>query len=144
MVSALAEEKQIQEILNKYHKDTHIILEADLSADTANAERPGCGKKKHISVKYRYLQDAITNQEVWCREVGSKNHVADGLTKTVNQHVLRNMLTTLNTRAPVAHAAHRPRSAAQGLEDQVHQAQCIIRQRTHTDTSEQDIQEAPY
>ena len=50
---------------------------------------------KHISVKYRYLQDAITNQEVWLRKVGTTNNVADSLTKTVNQHVLRNMLTTL-------------------------------------------------
>ena len=52
-------------------------------------------KMKHISVKYRDLQDAITNQEVWLRKVGTKNNVADGLTKTVNQHVLKNMLTTL-------------------------------------------------
>ena len=28
-------------------------------------------------------------------KVGTKNNVADGVTKTVNQHVLRNMLTTL-------------------------------------------------
>ena len=41
------------------------------------------------------MQDAITNQEVWLRKVGTKNNVADGLTKTVHQHVLRNMLTTL-------------------------------------------------
>ena len=47
-------------------------------------------------MKYGYLQDAITNQDVWLRkEVGTKNNVADGLTKTMNQHVLRNMLTTL-------------------------------------------------
>ena len=94
MVSALAEAKQIQEILSEYHEDTHIILETGSSVAKANAERPGCGKMKHISVKYRYLQDAITNQEVWLRKVGTKNNVADGLTKTVNQHVLRNMLTT--------------------------------------------------
>ena len=72
MVSALAEAKQIQEILSEYHEDTHIILETDSSAAKANAERPGCGKRKHISVKYRYLQDAITNQEVWLRKVGTK------------------------------------------------------------------------
>ena len=29
MVSALAETKQIQEILSEYHEDTHIILETD-------------------------------------------------------------------------------------------------------------------
>ena len=46
-------------------------------------------------MKYRHLQDVITNQEVWLRKVGTKNKDADGLTKTVNQHVLRNMLTTL-------------------------------------------------
>ena len=69
-VSALAEAKQIQEILNEYHEDTHIILETDSSAAKANAERPGCGKMKHISVKYRNLQDAITNQEVWLRKSG--------------------------------------------------------------------------
>ena len=95
MVSALAEAKQFQEILSEYHEDTHIILEIDSSPAKANAERPGCGKMKHISVKYRFVQDAITNQEVWLRKVGTKNNVADGLTKTVNQHVLRNMLTTL-------------------------------------------------
>ena len=33
----------------------------------------------HISVKCRYLQDAVTNQEVWLRKVGTKNNVADGL-----------------------------------------------------------------
>ena len=92
MVSALAEAKQIEEILSEYHEDTHIILETDSSAAKANAERPGCGKMKHISVKYRYLQDAITNQEVWLLKVGTKNNVADGLTKTVNRQVLRNML----------------------------------------------------
>ena len=40
---------------------------------------------KHISVKYRHLQDAITNQEVWLRKVGTKHNVADGLTKKVDQ-----------------------------------------------------------
>ena len=37
----------------------------------------------------------VTNQEVWLQKVGTKNNIADGLSKTVNQHVLRNMLTTL-------------------------------------------------
>ena len=95
MVSALAEAKQFQEILSEYHEDTHIILETDSSAAKANAERPGCGTMKHISVKYKYLQDATTNQEVWPRSAGTKHNVADGLTKTVNQHVVRNTLTTL-------------------------------------------------
>ena len=92
MVSALAEAKQIQEILSEHHEDSHIILETGSSAAKANAERPGCGKMKHISVKYRYLQDAITNQEVSLRKVGTKHYVADVL---MNQHVPRNMLTTL-------------------------------------------------
>ena len=51
MVSALAEAKQIQEILSEYHEDTHIILETHSSAAKAHAERPGCGKMKHISIK---------------------------------------------------------------------------------------------
>ena len=80
-VSALAEANQFQEILSEYHEYTHIILETDSSAATANAERPECGKMKHISVKYKYLQDAITNQEVWLR---TKHNVADGLTKRVS------------------------------------------------------------
>ena len=52
---------------------------------------------KHISAKYWYLQDAITNQDVWLRkEVGTKNNVADGLTKTVSESTrVKNMLTTL-------------------------------------------------
>ena len=54
---------------------------------------------KRISVEYRYLQDAITNQEVWLRNVGTKHNVADDLTKTVNQHVLRNMFDHTENRA---------------------------------------------
>ena len=65
MVSALAEAKQMQEILSEYHEDTHIILETDSSAAKANTERLGCGRMKHISVKYTYLLDTITNQAVW-------------------------------------------------------------------------------
>ena len=49
---------------------------------------------KH-SVKYKYFQDAITNQEVWLRKVGTEHNVADGLTKALNQQVLGNMFTTL-------------------------------------------------
>ena len=51
MVSALAEAKQIQEILSEYHEDTHIILETDSSAAKANAERPGCARTKHMMCK---------------------------------------------------------------------------------------------
>ena len=86
MVSALAEAKQVQEVFGEYHEDTQIILETESSAAKANAERPGCGRMKHISVKYIYLQDAITNQEVWLRKVGTKQNVADGLTKTVTEN----------------------------------------------------------
>ena len=66
MVSVLADAKQVQEILIEYHEDTHIILETDSSAAKANAERPGCGRMKHISVNYRYLPDAIT--KCWANE----------------------------------------------------------------------------
>ena len=94
MAPALAEAKQVQGILGEYHEDTHIIFDKDSSAAMANAERPGPGRMEHISVKYGYLQDAITNQQVWMRKVDTKHNVADALTKTVNQHVPRNMLTT--------------------------------------------------
>ena len=40
MVSALAEAKQVQEILSEYHEDTHINLETDSPAAKTNAERP--------------------------------------------------------------------------------------------------------
>ena len=39
-----------------------------------------------------------------------------------------------SARAPVAHAAHRPRSAAQGLEDQVHQAHLITASKDNVPT----------
>ena len=95
MVSALAEAKRVQGILGEYHEDTHISLETDPSTAKANAERPGCGRMKHISANNRYLQDAITNQEVWLRKVGTTHNVADGLTKAVKQQVLKSMLTAL-------------------------------------------------
>ena len=55
----------------------------------------GVEEMKHICVKYRNLQDTITNQRAKLRKVGTKHNVSDGLTKAVNQQVLRNMLTTL-------------------------------------------------
>ena len=67
MVSALAEAKQIQEILGECGLQTHIVLETDSSAAKACAERPGSGRMKHINVKYRYLQEAVANQEVKVR-----------------------------------------------------------------------------
>ena len=67
MVSALAEAKQIQENLSEYHEDTHIILETHSSAAKANAERPGCGKMKHISVKYR-SRTKKSGYEKWARK----------------------------------------------------------------------------
>ena len=96
MVSALAEPTQVQEIFGEYHEDTHFTLGTDSSAVKANVERLGCDRMQHSSIiKHRYLQDASTNQEVWLRKVGTKNNVADGLTKSVSQQVLQNMLTAL-------------------------------------------------
>ena len=40
MASALAEAKQVQEILGEYHEDTDIILEADSSAAAAKSRKP--------------------------------------------------------------------------------------------------------
>ena len=98
--SALAEAKEVQEILSEYHEDTHINLETDSSAAKTNAERPGCGRMKHIIVKYRYLQDAeLTNQEVWVRKVGTKTHCCRRFDKYSKSAMLRNMLTTLKNRA---------------------------------------------
>ena len=77
-VSALAEAKQVHEILGEYHADTHITLETDSSAAKANAERPACGRMKHITIKYRYLHADFTNQEVWLRKVGTKNNTKSG------------------------------------------------------------------
>ena len=62
----LAEAKQIQEILSEYHEDTHIILETDSS------------------------RSLVTKSGQT-----TKTMLLTAVTKTVNQHVLRNMLTTL-------------------------------------------------
>ena len=58
--SAEAEHKrtvseQVQEILGEYHEHTHIIPVTGSSAAKANAERPGCGRMKNISAKYKIL-----------------------------------------------------------------------------------------
>ena len=50
---------------------------------------------KHINVRDIYLQDAITNQEVWLRKVCTKQNVADHLTKSAKLHLLGNTLRSL-------------------------------------------------
>ena len=95
MTGEVVRKQEKTEFLGEYHEDTDIILDTASSAAKANAERPGCGRMKHIRVKYRYLQDAITNYAEWVRKRGTKHHVAHGLTKTVNQQVLRKMLHSM-------------------------------------------------
>ena len=75
MVSALAEAKQIQEILSEYHEDTHIILETDSSAAKTNAECFGCGKMKHISVKCKeYISSYRKSLQKWLRKIQELHH----------------------------------------------------------------------
>ena len=83
MESALAEAKQVQETLGEYHEGTHVILEKASSAAKANAERPGDGRMKHISVEYRRMLSR-TKKYVW-RKVGTKKNVADGLANTASR-----------------------------------------------------------
>ena len=95
-VSALAEAKQVQEIFGEYHEDTHFILETDSSAARANAERLWMWKNEAHQCEEKVLarRDHEPRSMVE-KKVGTKNNVADGLTKAVNQQVLGNILTIL-------------------------------------------------
>ena len=70
MVSALAEAKQIQEILSEYHEDTHIILETHSSAAKANAARPGCEthQRENTGICKTRSRTKKSGYEKWARK----------------------------------------------------------------------------
>ena len=82
--------------MGEYGDESYVIIETDSSVAKPSAERPGSGKMKHISVKYRFLQEAVQNQEVKIAKIGTKANVADAMTKGVSQDILKRMLQALN------------------------------------------------
>ena len=66
------------------------------SAGIAIGSRRGLGKVKHIDTAFLWVQDLVTNQRMRLNKVGTKEMLADFLTKGVNQEVMRTCMTGLN------------------------------------------------
>ena len=88
--SALADAKQVQEILSENHEHTHTHhCRNGLVSSQRQCRAPWLRENGTH-------QREIQNQEAWLRKVGTKNNDPYGLTKTGSQQVPRNMLATEN------------------------------------------------
>ena len=82
--------------LGGYREDTHIILENGFVSSRSKRTASWMLKDETHQRLVQILAGCyLTNQEVCLRKVGTRNSVADGLTKSVSQLVLQNRLTAL-------------------------------------------------
>ena len=73
-----------------------IEINMDSSAGIAIGSRRGLGKTKHIHTAFLWVQEMVTNQCVRLNKVGTKEMLADFLTKGVSQEILRYCMRGLN------------------------------------------------
>ena len=63
----------------------NFIVKIDSSAAKGMLSRRGLGKQRHISTRYLWIQDRVARQDLTIQKVGTKEQLADILTKPSTQ-----------------------------------------------------------
>ena len=63
----------------------NLIVKTDSSAAKGMRSRRGLGKQRHISTRYLWIQDRVARQDLTIQKVGTKEQLADILTKPSSQ-----------------------------------------------------------
>ena len=63
----------------------NLIVKTDSSAAKGMLSRRGLGKQRHISTRYLWIQDRVARQDLTIQKVGTKEQLADILTKPTAQ-----------------------------------------------------------
>ena len=81
-----------QAALKDFGADCSIARESDATAAIAIASRRGLGKVRHIEVCQLWLQERVRRGEVKTVKVGTRENVADALTKYVSKDGVLNRM----------------------------------------------------
>ena len=63
----------------------NLIVKTDSSAAKGMLSRRGLGKQRHISTRYLWIQDRVARKDLTIEKVGTKDQLADILTKPTAQ-----------------------------------------------------------
>ena len=63
----------------------NLVVKTDSSAAKGMLSRRGLGKQRHISTRYLWIQDRVARQDLTIQKVGTKEQLADILTKPSTQ-----------------------------------------------------------
>ena len=60
-----------------------VELHVDASAAKAMAERKGVGRTRHVQARFLWLQDKVSDQDIFVRKLAGEKNVADMVTKVM-------------------------------------------------------------
>ena len=76
--------------------DLSITIQTDASAAKGIASRRGLGKVRHIEVSQLWVQEKVSAGEITIKKIGTKDNLADALTKYVEAEVLNRHIQGTN------------------------------------------------
>ena len=81
------------------HANDPVTINCDNQATIAYTKDPKYhDKTKHIDIKYNYVKDIISQDEVILQYINTRQNVADPLTKPIGQDVYKSHVTTMGLR----------------------------------------------
>ena len=95
MVKTAAEGKLTTEILRHFGWQVHHRVLSDSSAARSMAQRVGCGKVKHLSLKQMWIQQAVRTKELSIGKVDTLMNLADLGTKALESSRLDSLVKQL-------------------------------------------------
>ena len=95
LVKAAAQTKGIMAMLADFGISVSGMVLTDASAALGMVHRQGLGRTRHIDVQYLWVQQEVLSQRLQVQKVGTRENVADFLTKDVPDKVLSKHLETL-------------------------------------------------
>ena len=75
-------------VLQDLRVDLSIVVQTDASAAKGIASRRGLGKVRHIEVNQLWVQEKVANGEIVIRKIGTRENLADALTKHVDHDLI--------------------------------------------------------
>merc|ERR1712143_22283 len=78
----------LKSVMQDFGVSLDVTILTDASAAKGIASRRGLGKVRHIEVNQLWVQEKVSNGEITIIKVGTKDNLADALTKHVEAEIL--------------------------------------------------------
>ena len=85
-----------QAILNGFRVVVEAVVLSDASAGIGIASRQGCGRLKHLEVKWLWVQEKVSEKALRLRKHPTETNIADLATKYLSKHRIEMLLTASN------------------------------------------------